>query len=286
MSVEGSRSSLSPDQVNELAERLYTAWREGSTLPPLVKQGFHTDIESAYRVSRRVLESRQRKHGERVIGKKIGVTSDAVQSMLNVFQPDFGFLTDSMWYADGARIAIAGTPAAGTPAADNHAVGRLIQPRGEGEIAFLLKSGLRGPGVTEEQVLQATDRIMPCLEIVDSRIEDWQITIQDTIADNASCGVFVLGSASADPRKLDLPALQMQMFKNGSLVSEGSGSAVQGSPLTAVAWLANTLGEMGIPFEAGEIILSGALVPLVPVGPGDRLRVTLAGVGECSCEFS
>ena len=281
MSVECSRSSLSPDQVNELAERLYTGWRDGSTLPPLVKQGFHTDIESAYRVSRRVLEARLRKHGDRVIGKKIGVTSDAVQSMLSVFQPDFGFLTDSMRFADGARISIAGTPVAVTPA-----VGRLIQPRGEGEIAFLLKSGLRGPGVTEEQVLQATDRIMPCLEIVDSRIEDWQITIQDTIADNASCGVFVLGGASADPRELDLPALQMQMFKNDSLVAQGSGSAVQGNPLTAVAWLANTLGEMGIPFEAGEIILSGALVPLVPVGPGDSLRVTLAGVGDCSCEFS
>jgi len=271
MSMADSRSSLSPDQLNELAERLYTAWRDGTTVPPLVSQGYRTDIESAYRISRRVLEARQREHGERVIGKKIGVTSEAVQSMLKVFQPDFGFLTDSMRYADGARIPVAGT---------------LIQPRAEGEIAFLLKSGLRGPGVTEEQVLQATDCIMPCLEIVDSRIEDWQITIEDTIADNASCGVFVLGEASADPRELDLPALQMQMFKNDSLEAEGAGSAVQGNPLTAVAWLANTLGAMGIPFEAGEVILSGALVPLVPVGPGDRLRVSLAGIGDCSCEFS
>ena len=269
--MESVRRSLSAQDVKILAERLYCAWRDGSTIAPLVSLGYRTDIESAYRISRRVLQARQRDHGEVVIGKKIGVTSEAVQSMLNVFQPDFGFLTDRMRFANGASIPVAGT---------------LIQPRAEGEIAFRLHSPLRGPSIKEQDVLRATECIMPCLEIVDSRIENWQISIEDTIADNASCGVFVLGNATADPRDLDLPALEMSMFKNGELVAEGLGSAVQGNPLTAVAWLANTLGEMGIPFEAGEIILSGALVPLLPVGPGDKLKVTLAGIGDCSCEFT
>ena len=269
--MESVRSNLSAQDIATLAERLYCAWRDGSTVAPLASQGYCTDIDSAYRISRRVLETRQRDHGEVIIGKKIGVTSQAVQSMLNVFQPDFGFLTDRMRFANGASIPVAGT---------------LIQPRAEGEIAFRLRSSLKGPGISEHDVLCATECVMPCLEIVDSRIENWQITIEDTIADNASCGVFVLGDAAADPRELNLPALAMSMFKNGEQVAEGLGSAVQGNPLTAVAWLANTLGAMGIPFEAGEIILSGALVPLVPVGPGDKLTVTLAGIGDCRCEFT
>ena len=139
--------------------------------------------------------------------------------------------------------------------------------------------------LTEADVLAATEAIMPCFEIVDSRIRNWEIKIEDTVADNASCGVFVLGDAEVDPRDLDLPNLAMQVYKNGELLSEGLGSAVQGNPLTAVAWLANTLGQYDIPFEAGDVILSGALVPLEPVTSGDELRLDLSGVGSANCSF-
>ena len=134
-------------------------------------------------------------------------------------------------------------------------------------------------------MLAATDYVTPCFEIVDSRIHDWRIRIQDTVADNASCGVFVLGQERVDPRELDLPALHMRVFKNGELLSEGLGSAVQGNPLTAVAWLANTLGAFGIPFKAGEVILSGSLVPLEPVRAGDRFSLTIDGLGGAQVSF-
>jgi 2-oxopent-4-enoate/cis-2-oxohex-4-enoate hydratase len=120
-------------------------------------------------------------------------------------------------------------------------------------------------------VLAATQWVAPCFEIVDSRIDDWQIRIQDTVADNASCGVFALGTQRIDPRELDLAAVHMQLLKNGQPAGSGLGSAVQGHPCAAVAWLANTLGELGIPFRRGEIILSGALAPLVPVVAGDHI---------------
>ena len=175
-----------------------------------------------------------------------------------------------MVFEDGADISIA-----------EH----LIQPRAEGEIAFRLRSDLAGPGVTEADVLDATETIMPCFEIVDSRIRDWQIKIEDTVADNASCGVYVLGRNEVDPRDIDLPGLHMKIYKNGELHSEGLGSAVQGNPLTAVAWLANTLGEFNIPFKAGEVILSGSLVPLIPVVAGDKMQLEIENIGGCSCNF-
>lgn len=139
--------------------------------------------------------------------------------------------------------------------------------------------------MTEQDVLDATETIIPCFEIVDSRIDDWKIKIEDTVADNASCGVYVLGKNEVDPRDHDLPNLKMKVYKNGELHSEGLGSAVQGNPLTAVAWLANTLGEFGIPFLAGEVILSGSLVPLIPVVPGDEMSLEVEGIGSCSCKF-
>ena len=126
---------------------------------------------------------------------------------------------------------------------------------------------------------------MPCFEIVDSRIQNWNIKIEDTVSDNASCGVYTLGSNEVDPRTIDLPNLKMKVFKNGELHSEGIGSAVQGNPLAAVAWLANTLGEFGIEFKAGEVILSGSLVPLIPVVAGDQMHLELEGVGTASCSF-
>ncbi len=256
-------------QIAALGDELFDALRQQRMLSPLTDRFDAITVEDAYHISQRMLE-RRLADGETVVGKKIGVTSKPVQDMLGVFQPDFGFLTNVMVFEDGADISIA-----------DH----LIQPRAEGEIAFRLKADLKGPGVTEADVLAATETIMPCFEIVDSRIEDWKIKIQDTVADNASCGVYVLGRREVDPRDFDLPNLHMRIYKNDEFHSEGLGSAVQGNPLTAVAWLANTLGEFGIPFKAGEVILSGSLAPLIPVVAGDRMRLSLEGVGECSCQF-
>jgi 2-oxopent-4-enoate/cis-2-oxohex-4-enoate hydratase len=258
------------ERINQLGDELYEALRTQSTVPPLTDRERDITIADAYHISQRMVSRRVELDGEKVIGKKIGVTSRPVQEMLGVFQPDFGFLTDRMECADAASIPIAG---------------HLIQPRAEGEIAFRLKQDLVGPGVTEQDVLDATATIIPCFEIVDSRIDDWKIRIEDTVADNASCGVYVLGSNEVDPRDFDLPHLKMKIFKNGELHAEGLGSAVQGNPLTAVAWLANTLGEFGIPFRAGEVILSGSLAPLIPVVAGDEMSLELEGIGGCSCRF-
>ena len=260
---------MNPEKIQQYGDALYKALCWQRPLPPLIDKEPDITIEDAYRISQ-VLLARRLDAGERVVGKKIGVTSKPVQDMLGVFQPDFGFLTDTMECPDGADIPIAG---------------HLIQPRAEGEIAFRLRKDLQGPGVTEQDVLDATATIMPCFEIVDSRIVDWKIKIQDTVADNASCGVYVLGRNEVDPRDFDLPSLKMTIYKNGERHSEGLGSAVQGNPLTAVAWLANTLGEFGIPFKAGEVILSGSLAPLIPVVAGDEMSLEIEGVGGCSCRF-
>lgn len=257
----------------ELGMQLYQAMRSRQPRPPLTAEHPSIDIDDAYAISRHMLTARLERDGERVVGKKIGVTSAAVQEMLGVFQPDFGFLTDAMAYNNGADIDTSG----------------LIAPRAEGEIAFKLHSTLSGTDITEADVLAATRAIVPCFEIVDSRIENWQIAIQDTIADNASCGVYVLGNTDIDPHGLDLANVRVDVFKNGQPLSSGFGSAVQGNPLAAVAWLANTLGRFGIALEAGEVILSGSVVPLEPVVAGDRMHLELSGNGistaTCSCQF-
>ena len=262
--------SLHEERIIALGDELFAALRSRAVLEPLTNREAGIDIEDAYRISLQFLKRREAE-GERVIGKKIGVTSKPVQDMLGVHQPDFGFLTDRMHVANGSTVSIAGSG--------------LIQPRAEGEIAFVLKKDLRGPGITEEQVLDATEYVAPCFEIVDSRIRDWKIKIQDTVADNASCGVFVVGDARIDPRSLDLAAATMEIHKNGQHVASGIGAAVQGHPATAVAWLANTLGRYGIPFLAGEVILSGSLAPLLPAVPGDRFEMSIAGIGTASIGF-
>jgi len=261
---------MEQDKIDQLGDELYEALRTQSTVAPLTDRESDITIEDAYHISLRIVNQRLELDGETIVGKKIGVTSKPVQEMLNVFQPDFGFLTNTMECKDSADIPIAGN---------------MIQPKAEGEIAFRLKKDLIGPGVTEQDVLDATATIMPCFEIVDSRIDDWNIKIEDTVADNASCGVYVLGTNEVDPRDFDLPNLKMTIYKNGEFNSEGLGSAVQGNPLTAVAWLANTLGGFGIPFKAGEVILSGSLAPLIPVVAGDEMSLVLEGIGECSCRF-
>jgi len=254
----------------QLAEELYGALCAQHTVAPLRSRGLGLALDDAYAISLGILARRERS-GERVIGKKIGVTSAAVQDMLGVRQPDFGFLTDRMQVANGASVPISA---------------RLIQPRAEAEIALILRSALAGPGVTPQAVLEATESIAPCFEIVDSRIAEWNIGIIDTVSDNASCGVFVLGAERADPRDFDLAQLRARVWKNDKPLSEGLGSAVQGSPLASVAWLANTLGRYGVTLGAGDIILSGSLVPLEPARPGDRFHTELEGVGSASVSFT
>jgi 2-oxopent-4-enoate/cis-2-oxohex-4-enoate hydratase len=261
---------MTEEDINRLGDELYLALREKKTVTPLSDRE-HLSVEDAYQISLRFL-TRRLQDGEKVIGKKIGVTSKPVQDMLNVHQPDFGFLTNAMQFNNGDTVSISRSS--------------LIQPRAEGEIAFKLKADLQGPGVTKEDVLAATAWVSPCFEIVDSRIDEWKIRIQDTVADNASCGIFVMGNQQIDPKCLDLPSCSMKMWKNGQVVGQGLGSAVQGHPAEAVAWLANTLGAFGIPFNAGEIILSGSLAPLIPAAAGDHFRMTIEGIGECSIAFA
>lgn len=255
---------MTPENIRKQGDELYHALRTMRVVEPLSERYPDLDIDTAYAISLRFLERRRTEDGERVIGKKIGVTSKPVQDMLGVFQPDFGFLTDAMRAQDGDTIQLSS----------------LIQPRIEAEIAFELERDLVGPGVTPQQVLAATKCIYPCFEVVDSRIHDWRIKITDTIADNASCGVYALGKPAIDPRSLDLPKLQVKVYQNETLLHTGEGAAVQGDPLTALAWLANTLGAYHIPFLAGEIILSGSLVPLTPLRSGEHYRALLFPGGD------
>ena len=255
-------------QIEQLGDELYDALSTGKTISPLTSRGLDISIEDAYHIQQRVLAGRIKK-GEKIIGKKIGVTSKVVQDMLNVHQPDFGYLLDGMVYNEGESIPMSS----------------LIQPKAEGEIAFVLKKDLMGPGITSADVLAATEGVMACFEIVDSRIADWKIKIQDTVADNASCGVFVLGDRLVPIENLDLALCGMVVEKNGEIIGTGAGAAALGSPVNAVCWLANTLGQLGIPLKAGEVILSGSLAPLFPVAAGDSLRVSIGGIGGCSVRF-
>jgi 2-oxopent-4-enoate/cis-2-oxohex-4-enoate hydratase len=260
---------INEQTIQAMGDELYQAMLNRVAIPPLTEREPDMTIEDAYHVSLRMVERRVAA-GETIVGKKIGVTSKAVMNMLNVHQPDFGYLTDKMVYGNGDEMPISE---------------QLIAPRAEGEIAFVLKQDLEGPGVTAADVLRATDFVMPCFEIVDSRIKDWKIKIQDTIADNASCGLLVLGDKRVDPRKLDLSTVGMVVEKNGELLSTGAGAAALGSPINSIVWLANTLGRLGVSLKAGELILSGSLVPLEPVVAGDFMRVTIGSIGSASVRF-
>ena len=262
--------SLTEERILSCGNTLYDCLRERRTIDPLTDQEPGIAIEDAYRISLQLLQ-RRLDDGEQIIGKKIGVTSKAVMNMLQVNQPDFGYLTDRMVYNNGDEIPISSD---------------MIQPRAEGEIAFILKHDLDGPGITNAEVLRATEAVMPCFEIVDSRITDWKIKIQDTIADNASCGSFVLGDRAVDPRNVDLVTCGMVHTKNGEVIATGAGAAALNSPVNCVAWLANTLGEYGIKLEAGEVILSGSLVPLHPVVPGDSMGLSIGGIGNAAIRFT
>lgn len=254
--------------IQTLGDELYAALKACTTVAPLTARHPEMSIEDAYHVQQRLM-ARRLEAGEKIIGKKIGVTSKVVMDMLGVHQPDFGYLTSAMVFNEGESISL----------------DSMIQPKAEGEIAFILKRDLMGPGLSNADVLAATEGVMACFEIVDSRIENWKIKIQDTIADNASCGVMVLGDRMVSPRDVDLTTCGMVLERNGEIVGTGAGAAAMGSPVNAVVWLANTLGRLGIPLKAGEVILSGSLAAMIPVVRGDHFRVSIGGIGGCSVKF-
>ncbi|HRH75167.1 2-oxopent-4-enoate hydratase [Zoogloea sp.] len=255
-------------RIEHYGDELYNALITRTPVAPLTDREPGITLDDAYRIQLRMIQ-RRLDAGETIIGKKIGVTSKVVMDMLKVNQPDFGQMTSGMVFNEGEAIR----------------VDSMIAPRAEAEVAFILKHDLEGPGVTAADVLRATECVLPCFEIVDSRIQDWKIKIQDTVADNASCGVLTLGGVRRSPRDLDLALAGMVLEKNGELISTSTGAAVQGSPVNAVAWLANTLGRLGIGLKAGEVILSGSQSPLVPVKAGDSLVCAVGGLGSTSVRF-
>lgn len=259
---------LDKKTITAFGDELFEALRNARQIAPLTDREPGITIKEAYQVQLHTIE-RRIGEGERVVGKKIGITARAVMQMLKVDQPDFGHLLSGMTYNEGESLEAK----------------QFCQPRGEGEIAFILNKDLAGPGITGPQVLAATDCVMPAFEIVDSRVTDWKIKIQDTVADNASAAAFVLGDNVVSARRVDLATCGMVLEKNGEVIGTGAGAASLGNPVNAVAWLANKLGELGIVLKAGEVILSGSLSIMFPIQAGDVLRMSLNGIGNVSCRF-
>lgn len=257
-------------KTHVLADRLWSAQWDKKSIAPLTAEFPQLTIEDAYRISETNLNRRIKEKGTTLAGKKIGLTSKAIQSWLKVDQPDFGHLTSDMDFSQSKHIPYA----------------PFLQPRIEAEIAFFLKKDLEAPIDDIAHVLEATETVAPALEIIDSRIQDWKIQIQDTVADNASSGAYVIGDARVVPSKLDMPILGMKMAKNGKIVSTGAGAACLGHPATAVAWLANAMERFGVTLKAGEVILSGALGPATDVAPNDEIIAFINGLGKVSCRFN
>jgi 2-keto-4-pentenoate hydratase len=261
--------AIDHSKINFFSDYLLNAEIDHKVVAPLTELDPNISVEEAYQVQlvtiRRKLEA-----GQRIVGKKIGLTSLAMQKMLGVDQPDYGHLLDSMVVENGGVIKFE----------------KVLQPKVEAEIAFVLKEDLVGPGVTFLDVLQSTDYILPAIEIVDSRIKGWEIKLQDTIADNASSGLFVLGDKPIAPSQIDLVKVKMDLIKNGNIVNSGVGEAVLGNPATCVAWLANKLSEFGITLKAGEVILSGALSAAIDAAPGDYFIARFTDLGEVAVIFS
>ncbi|MFE3188273.1 2-keto-4-pentenoate hydratase [Nocardia sp. NPDC059240] len=252
-------ASIDSPQVREASARLARAVATGEPGAPVRGLIGAGDIALAYAVQRTGVRERLRAGAQRV-GRKIGLTSLAVQRQLGVDQPDFGVLFGDM---DAARTAVADRP-------------RLLQPRIEAELAFVLGADLAAGRLDAASVRAAVDYAAPALEIVDSRIAGWDISFADTVADNASSGWFVLGGGRLSLGEFEPREIAMEMTVNGEIVSTGTGSDCLGDPLEALAWLARTARDLGEPLRAGEVVLSGALGPMVPLHPGDRVRSELS----------
>ena len=257
------------DEREQAARRLIDADASGVPCDPIAELLTDGTVDDAYAVQQRVIELTRT--GARQVGRKIGLTSPVVQQQFGVDRPDFGVLFADMAIGDGEPVPRS----------------RLLQPRVEAEVAFVLQRDLPDRPVIASDVLRATDFVVAAIEIVDSRIKDWRISIVDTIADNASSGMFVLGGSPKLLRDIDdLRACSMTLVADGEIVSSGVGAACLGSPINAVVWLANAVAERGAPLRAGEVILSGSLGPLVTVRRGLTYEATITGLGNVSATFA
>lgn len=253
--------------LEQAAQKLRNAYG-GKVLAPMRDHLEPLDAESAYAIQD--INTRFWKdQGRRIVGRKAGLTAEAVQKQLGVDQPDFGALFDDMRIPDGGAL---------DPA-------RTIQPKAEAEIAFVLKADIADPDAGPEQVAAAVATVHAAIEIVDSRIADWKITFADTVADNGSSAFFVLSDQGHALEGLDLEGAAMTMLVNGEIASTGVGAAALGNPLNAAAWLARTLCRRGQPLSRGDILLAGALGPMVALSRGDRVQAIVDGIGECSFRF-
>lgn len=271
MSASSSRPRAKPRPdargsalIRSKADALARAADERQPIAPIGDELAPLGVDGAYAVQER-LTSRALAAGRRLVGRKIGLTSKAVQAQLRVDQPDYGMLFADMEFGDGEEVPFA----------------RFIQPKVEAELAFCMERELTDPQASLTEVIGAIAYVLPAIEIVDSRIADWKISFADTVADNGSSAFFLLADAGRPLAGLDLEGAAMEMTVNGAVASTGVGAAALGNPLNAAAWLARTLAARGEPLKAGDILLAGALGPMVALTPGDAVIARVAGIGEC-----
>ncbi len=257
------------ENIKKAADLLYAASTSGQACDPIRTLIDEGDLDAAYKIQE-INTKRGLDAGRRLVGRKIGLTSKAVQNQLGVGQPDYGML-----FADMARTE-----------AEEVKLSDILQPKVEAEIAFVLGKDLYNPNATMAEVFQAIDYAVAAIEIVGSRVKNWDIKITDTIADNASSGLYVLGSSPKKLSDFDPRLCGMVMENKGEPVSVGAGAACLGSPLNATLWLAQVMAKVGYPMRAGDTILSGALGPMVAVKPGDVFDVKINGLGRVSAFFS
>jgi 2-keto-4-pentenoate hydratase len=256
--------------IEQAADLLWKADEARTAIPPVRDLlGTRHDVDAGYAVQQ-INTDRWLERGRKVSGRKIGVTSKAVQKQVGVDQPDFGTLFADTEYGDGIEIE----------------AGRLIQPRAEAEIALVLDRDLDSAPHGFAEVVRAVAFALPAIEVVDSRIENWDISIVDTIADNASCGLYVLGSRPVPLSAFHAPSVPMRMTVDGAEVSTGSGAACLGNPLHAARWLADTMSQRGIPLRAGDVIMTGALGPMVALQPGQTVVAEFGEVGSVTTRIA
>ncbi|MEN1935841.1 fumarylacetoacetate hydrolase family protein [Paenibacillus sp. 102] len=254
--------------IKELADELLQAEQTCRPISPFTERYPNLSVSDSYNIQLEVV-GQKLKQGRTVIGKKVGLTSDVMQQMFGVDEPDYGHLLDDMKVESGSVIA----------------VDSFVSPKVEAEIGFILAENLSGPNITYVDVLMATKYIVPTLEIIDSRIADWKIKLADTVADNGSSAKVVIGNQLSNVSEVDLRTAGMTLYKNNSLIATGAGAAALGHPAQAVAWLANKLSEFNISLKAGELILPGALSGAITVQCNDLIRADFGSLGSVSIKF-